>query len=96
MQPNEYDTDRGQLAVYNWDLSDTVSVDVSSIYNVDDVIKAHNAQDYDGDVQSLVVAPDGTLTIDMQAANRSVEAPVGWAAPATTFPQFGTFVLERQ
>jgi hypothetical protein len=47
------------------------------------------------DVQELTVAGDGTITVDMQAANRSVATPIAWDAPATTFPEFGCFVLQK-
>jgi hypothetical protein len=38
----------------------------------------------------------GVITVNMQAANRSVATPVGWTAPAKVFPQFGSFVLVKQ
>lgn len=92
---NDYDTNRANLTIYNEAGSDTVNMDVSSVFNVGDSINAINVQDYFVDIQSLTVAGDGTIPVDMQAANRSVVAPQGLTAPATTFPDFGCFVLER-
>lgn len=93
---NEYDESRANMAIYNQDAANTIAVDVSSVFNVGDSINARNVQDYFTDIQNLTVASNGTITVDMQAANRSVAAPVGWTAPTTTFPDFGCFVLERQ
>lgn len=92
--PNAYDNTRAHIAVYNADALDRVAVDVSTVASAGRSYRLRNAQDYFNDIQTGTVAGDGTITIDMQAANRSVQAPVAWNAPATTFPQFGAFVLE--
>jgi hypothetical protein len=57
-------------------------------------VQARNVQDYFSDIQMVTVTV-GKITVNMQAVNRTVATPVGWAAPATTFPKFGAFVLER-
>jgi len=57
-------------------------------------ILRRNVQDYWNDTQTLDITA-GHITVNMQAVNRTVETPVGWTAPATTFPQFGAFVLEK-
>lgn len=94
LYPNAYQAGRALLTIYNWAAADSVTVDVSAVYAAGQAVHAHNVQDYHQDIQALEVAGDGTLTLDMQAANRSVQAPVGWAAADTTFPAFGCFVLE--
>lgn len=82
------DANRAHLTIFNLQAqANTVNVDVSTVFNVNDTINVHNAQDYWVDIQELTVAGDGTITVDMQAINRSVETPVGWDAPVTTFPQ---------
>jgi len=48
-------------------------------------------QDYFNDIQVLPIK-GGVVGIDM--VHRTVSSPVGWNAPASTFPQFGAFVLE--
>jgi len=85
---------RAHVAIYNWELFESVVVDVSSVFGVGETVNAHNVQDYFVDIQELTVAGDGTITVNMQAANRTVATPQGWTAPATTFPTFGCFVLE--
>lgn len=92
---NAYDGARAQLAIINKQaLADTVAVDVSSLFANGDTITARNVQDYWNDTQSLTVS-GGNITVNMQAVNRTVATPQGWTAPATTFPAFGAFVLER-
>lgn len=90
---NEYDANRAQLTIYNWALANTVDVDVSAIYTNGTILSVHNVQNYFSDIQSLTVTA-GTITVNMQAANRTVATPVGWTAPAKTYPQFGAFVLQ--
>lgn len=96
LRPDVYDTDRAILSIYNWDLADSVVVDVSAIFSAGDVLKAYSAQDYFGDAALWVVTGDGTVTVDMLASAHSVAAPVGWTAGPNTFPVFGAFVLQRQ
>jgi hypothetical protein len=91
---NEYDANRAQLTIYNWTLGNTVDVDVSAIFGASGTVKAYNVQDYPTDVQTLTITA-GVITVNMQAANRTVATPVGWTAPATTFPQFGCLVLVK-
>jgi hypothetical protein len=92
---NEYDANRAQLTIYNWTLGNTVNVDVSSVFGASGTVEAHNAQDYFTDIQTLTITA-GVIMVNMQAANRTVATPVGWTAPAKTFPQFGAFVLVKQ
>ena len=92
---NDYDPNRAHLAIYNQAEAASVAVDVSAIFDNDDTIYVHNAQDYFSDIQELVVS-GGEIEIDMQADNRTVETPYAWDAPATSFPLFGAFVLVKQ
>jgi hypothetical protein len=92
---NEYDANRAQLTIYNWTLGNTVDVDVSSVFGASGTVKVYNVQDYFTDIQTLTITA-GVITVNMQAVNRTIATPVGWAAPAKTFPQFGAFVLIKQ
>lgn len=92
---NETDSDRAHVAIFNAQaLANAVAVDVSGVFANGDTITARNVQDYWNDTQSLTVS-GGSITLNMQASNRTVATPQGWTAPATTFPAFGAFVLER-
>lgn len=93
--PHVYEADLAYLTIYNQANANTVQVNVSSRYSNGDVIDVMNLQNFEGDVQALTVA-SGLITVNMQSINRTVEAPSGWPAPATTFPTFGAFILRRQ
>jgi len=95
LRANDYDPNRANLTIYNQAEENTIDVDVSAVFGQTGTIKAHNVQDYFVDIQTLTITA-GIITVDMQAANRTVATPVGWTAPVTTFPQFGAFVLEKQ
>lgn len=90
--PNDYDLTRANLAIYNQAEANAIEVDVSAIYANGAQVQARNAQDYFNDIQALTVI-DGKISVNMQVANRTVETPIQWTAPATTFPLFGCFVL---
>jgi hypothetical protein len=91
---NAYDADRAQVVVYNKSAANTVKVNVSAVFGQSGTVDLHNCADYYGDVQILTITA-GMITVDMQAAHRTIETPVGWAAPATTFPEFGAFVVTK-
>lgn len=97
--PNEYKTTRGIVVVWNWTSANSVSVDISSITGIEigDSYTLRSALDYFGDVATGIVAGDGTITIDMRAISHTVSIPEGYteALIATTFPIFGTFVVEK-
>lgn len=95
LRANQYDNNRANLTIYNQAQSDSLQIDVSSVLNVGDTVNAHNAENYFTDIQALTVAGDGTITVDMRAISHAPIAPVQWVAPATAFPNFGCFILER-
>jgi hypothetical protein len=65
------------------------------LFGASGTVKAYNVQDYFTDIQTLTITA-GVITVNMQAANRTVATPVLWTAPAKTFPQFGAFILVKQ
>jgi Concanavalin A-like lectin/glucanases superfamily/Purple acid Phosphatase, N-terminal domain len=93
LRPNPYDTNRANLTIYNWNLLNTVSVDVST-FNLrpGDQYAIRNALNYYGDVITGTYT-GGQLNIPM--TGRTVAAPAGLTAPPTTFPEFGAFVLTK-
>lgn len=96
VQANAYDATRAHIIVRNRAAADTVTADVSAVLSPGAAYRLRNSQDYYGDVQTGTVAGNGTISIDVQAANRSVAVPTGYpeALAATTFPAWGAFVLE--
>jgi hypothetical protein len=95
LRGNEYDANRANLTIYNEAQSNTINVNVSSLFGASGTVKAYNVQDYFTDIQTLTITA-GVITVNMQAANRTVATPVLWTAPAKTFPQFGAFILVKQ
>lgn len=102
LHADDYSTERAYLTIYNWDEADSVAVDVSAIFDAGDSLKLWAVQagvDASGvqqDVTDYTVALDGTITVDMRAVTHSaVAVPYEWTAPATTFPEFGCFVVTR-
>lgn len=85
------------VGVYNPAGANTVAVDLTSVTGLaaSDQVRVRNAQDYANDVQTLTLDANKRVTVNMQAVNRTVAAPVGWDAAATTFPSFGAFVIEK-
>src|SRR5262249_31417642 len=91
LRPNVYEPGRANIAIYNWGLTPTVDVDLSSILAPGASYVLINAQDpfaspvlsgtYDGNPVSV---PMTGLT---------VATPIGVAAPAPTGPQFNAFIL---
>lgn len=95
---NAYDAERVNIAVYNYSLANSVSVDLSNT----GLIAGHSyvlrqCQDPMTDVIEFVYDGEG-ITVDMQAANHSVSVPIGHnvSLDGKTFPQFGAFLIEAQ
>jgi hypothetical protein len=94
VRPNAYDPDRAHLVVFNWDLADTVDVDLSAFLADGDGFELRDAQNYFGD-------PVLTGTYDGPAAIPMTPGPAAEVigTPATpyvhTSAEFGAFVLLR-
>jgi hypothetical protein len=97
VHPNDYQTDRANVTIYNEAQAASVTVDLSAVAGLaaGDSVTVRNVQDYFVDIQTLTLDANKQITVDMQAANRTVAAPVAWTAPPTTFPTFGAFIVEK-
>ena len=95
VEADDYDAGRAIITIYNQAAADSVAVDVSAVLDASADYKLTQAQDYFTDIATGTVALDGTITVDMRAISHTVAAPQGWTAPATTFPTFGCFVVEK-
>ena len=89
---NAYDSKRWHLAIYNWSLANSVSVDVSSILNNGDQYAVYAAEDYFGSPVAIGTYSSGSILVPMTGTN--VVRPIGYAfTPATTRREFGAFVI---
>jgi len=93
--PNEYETGRAHIAIYNWALNPTVAVNVSSVLNSGDRFAVYAAEDYLG-TPVLTGTYTGTpISIPMTGTTVSAPIGLGWT-PATVRPRFGAFVIRKQ
>src|SRR5260370_19173572 len=89
VRPNPYEPGRGHIVVYNWDLNDSVQVDISGLgLTVGDRYEVRNAQNYD-QVMISGIFDGGSLVLSM--TDQSVAVPIGWDASATKLTEFGAF-----
>jgi hypothetical protein len=97
LQPNQWNTNKANLAVYNWSGGTSFSTNLSVLgWSSSDSIRVRNAQDYLVDVTTNTL-PGNILTVSMLAANHTVALPHGSTnvTGPMTFPKFGAFILER-
>jgi len=101
VRPNQYDDNRANITLYNWQNLSTVTVDTSMLgangWVAGDTFELRSAQDYFNDVASGTYN-GSSVTINMGAAAHSVALPLGsnTALGANTFPRFGAFVLIKK
>ena len=96
VRPNQYETGRGNIVIYNWQQLAAVPVDVSSILRGNDQYEVRNVQDFFGAPVLKGTYQGGTLAIPMNAVTPPVPLG-GWpvAAPPPTGPEFNAFVVLR-
>lgn len=92
VRPSSYERGRAMLVIYNWDLADTIRVDVTAVIPVGATFAIF-------DTQSLAGAPLVTATYDgapvtVPMSGLVASAPSGRAPPPHTAPRFGVFWLQ--
>ncbi len=94
VRPNSYETGRAHVIVFNWPQSSTVSVDLSATGLVNGqaytIVKAEN---YYGTPIVSGTYNSASPTISLPMTDTTMAAPVGVAAPASTCPEFGAFIV---
>ena len=96
--PNKYDNGRASLAIYNYSLAESVTVDLSALpLTVGRTYKLCQAQNPLVDIVTFVYN-GSPISVDMQAASHSMSIPIGHnvALEGTTFPRFGAFIIEPE
>ena len=91
VRPNKYETKRANVTIYNWDQKPSVSVDLSKVLSAGDRFVIQDAQNFYGPSVYQGTYQGGTVNFRMTSLPKAT--PIGFAAPAHTAPQFGTFVV---
>ncbi len=93
VRPNKYEPGRANIAIYNWELSDTVDVDVSAVLKDGDAWELRDAQNYFGTPVATGTYRGKPIRVPMK--NLRVATPLGCVPtlPVHTAPQFGAFIL---
>lgn len=93
VRPNKYEAKRANIIIYNWDMADTVPVDLSAAgFKAGDGYVIHNVQNYFN--ETIEGTYDGQI-IHLPMKGWTTTTPIGWGEPLapTTFPHFGVFVV---
>ncbi len=95
MRANAYEQGRANIVIYNWTLTNTVWVDVSSVVSPGANYEVRNAQDFLG-----VPALKGTYNgapLQLPMAGLTAATPVGVGSPPPpTGPGFNVFILRTK
>lgn len=93
IRTNAFTQGKANVIVYNWNLADNVTVDLSSVLTNGQYFCVKNAQDYRGaKIIGDSIYGGGSVTLPM--TNLTVVAPIGSTAPASTGPEFAVFLVE--
>jgi hypothetical protein len=95
VRPNQYEKGRANITIYNWAHQDVIQLTSNDLGGVilkkGDKYQLRNVQDYFSDVVSGIYDGNG---ISVPMTGHSVAQPLGLNfKPASTFPEFGAFVL---
>ncbi len=97
VRPNTYEAGRAHIIVYNWPLGNTVAVNLSTTGLTNGqsytIVKAEN---YFGTAIASGTYNSASPTINLSMTNTTVALPIGRAAPASTMPEFGVFIVLPQ
>jgi len=91
VRPNKYEAKRANITIYNWDLTPTVSVDLSSVLSFGDQYAIQDAQNFFGPPVMSGTYAGGAVAIPTTLTAKST--PVGFSAPAHTGPLLITLVV---
>lgn len=96
IRPNQFEQGRAHIVVYNWDLADTVSVDLSGLLATDDEYEIRNGQNYFAPPVVEGIFDGEQVELPMTDLEPAQPVGEGWIEPAEyTSPEFNVFVLIR-
>jgi hypothetical protein len=91
--PVPVETGRAHIAVFNWDQSATVDLDLSTTLRPGDPYVIRNAWNYFGTPLAKGTYTGAPVTVN--ASGLTIAAPVGLSAPAETGPEFNVYVVAK-
>ncbi len=91
VRPNAYEAGRANIAIYNWDLDPTVSVDLSSVLSTGSAYSLTNAQNPFAAPVVSGIYDGGSISVPMTGL--APATPIGVPAPPATGPEFQAFIL---
>ena len=91
IRPNAYEAGRANIAIYNWDLDPTVSLDLSSVLSTGSAYSLTNAQNPFAAPVVSGVYDGGSISVPMTSL--APATPIGVPAPPATGPEFQAFIL---
>lgn len=94
VQPNQYETGRANLIIYNWNLSPTVSVDLTASGLVDGQnYSIVDAQNYFGTPVFSGVFNASSAVVTVNLSGLTAAAANGMSSVPNTAPEFATFIV---
>ncbi len=96
VRKNKYETGRANIIAYNFNLSPTVTADVSSVLQPGDSYVVKDVQDFYGTTVAAGTYTGGSITIPMDPAHHTISTAVDQPiAPVQSAPEFAAMVLMR-
>ena len=97
VRPNQYESGRANVAIYNWDHANTVSVNLSGIGLTNgDQFEVRNVQNYFGPTVLTGTYNPASPTVNIPMTDLTVTPPIGQSfVPASTLPEFGVFLVKK-
>jgi len=93
VRPNYYEPGRANIAIYNWELKNSVAVDLSGVLKGGDSFEIRDVENYFGSPVATGVYSGAPVTINMASLNATMQ-PIGLRNKiAHTGVEFGAFVL---
>ena len=93
VEPNEYESGRGSVVVYNWQLLNQVVVDLSSVLSVGDTYEVHHAYDIFGSPVASGQYDGQLVAIPMTTVVAPTPISYDSAPPIAAGPEFGAFLV---
>jgi hypothetical protein len=93
VRPNQYETGRANITIFNWDHVSTVNVDLSSVLGAGTNFEIRDAENFFGAPVTTGFYGGGMVAVPMSGLTVAQTVGSVAAAPTHTAPEFGVFVV---